>query len=176
MSLVSVVYFQVKVPASGLSLVERSPTDCGVSEWDREASTKRRPWHTGGCCTMGNKIKRSSEWQDNQWMKNWTGCRRKRDTRLSSNVPSGHLSGCTEKTARSLRQLLSSSPPTHKVKTRALWANTSYVIVSWLSVTHNVITNVVCWVSKRAVQTRATLQCSLWSPCFVYKHVKGFRQ
>jgi len=28
----------------GLSLVQRSPTDLGVSECDRESSTVRRPW------------------------------------------------------------------------------------------------------------------------------------
>jgi len=29
-----------------------SPTECGVSECDREASTMRRPWHTRGCCAV----------------------------------------------------------------------------------------------------------------------------
>jgi hypothetical protein len=33
-----VVCFQVEVSAKGLSLVQRSPTECGVSECDREAS------------------------------------------------------------------------------------------------------------------------------------------
>ena len=32
---------------SGRSLVQRSPTECGVSECDSEAST-RGPWQTGG--------------------------------------------------------------------------------------------------------------------------------
>jgi hypothetical protein len=45
---VSVVCCQVEVSASGLSLVQRSPTDCGVSECDRESSTMRRLWPTGG--------------------------------------------------------------------------------------------------------------------------------
>ena len=39
---------EVEVSASGRSLVQRSPTDCGVSECDREASTMKRPWPTGG--------------------------------------------------------------------------------------------------------------------------------
>jgi len=37
-SVVSVVCCQVDVSASGRSLVQRSPTECGVSECDREAS------------------------------------------------------------------------------------------------------------------------------------------
>jgi hypothetical protein len=38
LSLVSVVCCQVEVCATGLSLVQRSPTEYGVSECDREAS------------------------------------------------------------------------------------------------------------------------------------------
>jgi hypothetical protein len=56
LSLVSVVCCQVEVSASGWSLVQRCPTDCGVSECDREASTVRRPWPTRGCCDIGEKI------------------------------------------------------------------------------------------------------------------------
>jgi hypothetical protein len=42
LSVVSVVCCQVEVSATSWSLVQRSPTDCGVSEkCDREASTKR---------------------------------------------------------------------------------------------------------------------------------------
>jgi hypothetical protein len=52
LSLVSVVCCQVEVSASGWSLVQRSPTECGASEYDREASTMRRPWPTGGCWAM----------------------------------------------------------------------------------------------------------------------------
>jgi len=33
-----VVFFQVEVSASGRSLFQRSPTECGVSEYDREVS------------------------------------------------------------------------------------------------------------------------------------------
>ena len=50
--LLSVVCCQVEVSASG---VHRSPTDCGVSECDRESSTMRRPWPTGGCYAMVKK-------------------------------------------------------------------------------------------------------------------------
>ena len=43
LSLVSVVFCQVEVPATGRSLVQKSPTECGVSEYDLETSTTRRP-------------------------------------------------------------------------------------------------------------------------------------
>jgi hypothetical protein len=44
LSLVSVVcVVRVEVSASGLSLAHRSPTDCGVSEYDLETSMMRRP-------------------------------------------------------------------------------------------------------------------------------------
>ena len=39
----SVVCRQVKVSASGISLVHRSPTECSVSEYDLEDSVMRRP-------------------------------------------------------------------------------------------------------------------------------------
>jgi len=35
-----------KVSATGWSLIQRSPTECGVSEYDYEAATIRRPWPT----------------------------------------------------------------------------------------------------------------------------------
>jgi hypothetical protein len=43
MSFLSVVCCQVEVSATGRSLVRRSPTECGVPECDREASTMRSP-------------------------------------------------------------------------------------------------------------------------------------
>jgi hypothetical protein len=52
---VSVVCCQVEVSASCWSLFQRSPTECGVSECDREASIMRRPWLTRGCCAIGKK-------------------------------------------------------------------------------------------------------------------------
>jgi hypothetical protein len=54
--LVSVVCCQVEVSASGCSLVQRSPTECGVSECDREASIMRRPSSPRGCRAMGEKL------------------------------------------------------------------------------------------------------------------------
>ena len=38
----------VEVSVTSRSLVQRSPTQYGVSECDREASIMRRPWPTGG--------------------------------------------------------------------------------------------------------------------------------
>jgi len=55
LSLMIVVCCQVEVSASGWSLVQMSPTECGVSECDHEFSTMRRPWPTGGCCAMVKK-------------------------------------------------------------------------------------------------------------------------
>jgi hypothetical protein len=47
LSLVNVVCCQVEVSATGRSLVQRSPNECGVSEYDIEASTMRlRPTMT----------------------------------------------------------------------------------------------------------------------------------
>jgi hypothetical protein len=43
---------QVEVCAKSWSLTERSPTECGVSECDREVSTVKRPWHIRGCCAI----------------------------------------------------------------------------------------------------------------------------
>ena len=48
-SVVSAVCCQVEVCATGWSLVQRSPTDCGTSLCDLETSCMRRPWPTGGC-------------------------------------------------------------------------------------------------------------------------------
>ena len=45
--------FRLRIPPGAwMSLVKRSPTECGVSECDRKASTMRRPWLTTGCCAM----------------------------------------------------------------------------------------------------------------------------
>jgi hypothetical protein len=46
LSVVSVVCYQVEVPATVLSTIQRSLTECGVSECDHEASTFRMPWPT----------------------------------------------------------------------------------------------------------------------------------
>ena len=57
MTVMICVRCHVEVSASDWSLVQRSPTECGVSECDHESSTMRRPWTTGGCCIM---VKRNS--------------------------------------------------------------------------------------------------------------------
>ena len=44
--LVRVVYFRVDVSSSGRSLVQMSPTECGLYECDREASIMCSPWPT----------------------------------------------------------------------------------------------------------------------------------
>jgi hypothetical protein len=56
LSLVNVVCCQLEFSASGSSLVQRSPTECGVSEYNREASIMRRLWPTRGCCEMEKKL------------------------------------------------------------------------------------------------------------------------
>jgi hypothetical protein len=47
LSLVSVVFCQVEVSATGRSLFQRSPTECGLSECDLETSAMRRLSPTG---------------------------------------------------------------------------------------------------------------------------------
>jgi hypothetical protein len=53
LSLVRVVCCQVDDSALGWSLVQRSSTECRVSECNREASIMRGPWPTRGCCAIG---------------------------------------------------------------------------------------------------------------------------
>jgi hypothetical protein len=60
-SVVSVVCCQVEVSASGRSLVQRSPTECGVSECDHISSTVRRP--LGLSRHGGKKVPQSIEHQ-----------------------------------------------------------------------------------------------------------------
>jgi hypothetical protein len=48
-----VVCCQVGVSATGRSLVQKRPTDRGVSEYDHEASIMRRLWPARGGCAMG---------------------------------------------------------------------------------------------------------------------------
>jgi hypothetical protein len=48
MFVMNVVCCQVEVSASGLSLVHRSPNDCGVSESNRQSSIIRKPWPSMG--------------------------------------------------------------------------------------------------------------------------------
>jgi hypothetical protein len=42
----------------GLITRPGSPTECGVSECDREASIMKRPWPTRGCCAIGGRVGR----------------------------------------------------------------------------------------------------------------------
>jgi hypothetical protein len=49
MSVVSIECCQVEVSVTGLSLDQRSPTDCGVSE----CGGVSRPWPTRGCRPRG---------------------------------------------------------------------------------------------------------------------------
>jgi hypothetical protein len=56
MSVVSGVCCQAEFSALGRSLVQRSPTACGVSECDRKTSIMRRPWTARGCYAMERKF------------------------------------------------------------------------------------------------------------------------
>ena len=47
---------QVEFSAAGCPLVQRSPTECLVSECDRELSIVRRPWPTRGCYGTEKRI------------------------------------------------------------------------------------------------------------------------
>ena len=51
LSVVSVVCCQV--PVTSRSLGQSSPTDCGVSDCDNEASIMIRPWPSGGLLRHG---------------------------------------------------------------------------------------------------------------------------
>jgi hypothetical protein len=78
MSLVS-VYQVVQVFASGWSLFQRRPTECGLSECDREAWIVRRTWstrgllrHSGGGNCLSAKVVPVLAWTGPE------GCRRLR--------------------------------------------------------------------------------------------------
>jgi hypothetical protein len=62
LSLVSVVCCLLEVSTSCLSLVQRIPAECGVSESNRETSAMRRPWPTRERLARRKKI--SSNYQD----------------------------------------------------------------------------------------------------------------
>ena len=56
MSVVNVVCFQVEVSATGRSLIRRSHTDCGVSEYDRKATGSEQTlahWERRGVAPCG---------------------------------------------------------------------------------------------------------------------------
>ena len=48
----SVSFCHVLSSSSGWSFVQRSPAECGISECDREASAKRRPWPIRRYCAI----------------------------------------------------------------------------------------------------------------------------
>lgn len=52
LSFVSVVFCQVEVSEMAWSLVQRNPTNCGLSDCKHEASLMRRTLPTRGSCTM----------------------------------------------------------------------------------------------------------------------------
>ena len=54
-----VVCCQAEVSVTGRSLAQGSPTDCDVSDCDRESSIMR-PWPIRGCRATGKKIKKTS--------------------------------------------------------------------------------------------------------------------
>jgi hypothetical protein len=60
---VSVVYCQVDGSVSGLSFIQRGPTECNVYECDREVMIMRRPWPTKGYCAMKKIIMRSEKYE-----------------------------------------------------------------------------------------------------------------
>ena len=49
----NVVFYQVYVSATSRSLVQSSPTECGVSGCDLETLEVRRPGPNLGCCRTG---------------------------------------------------------------------------------------------------------------------------
>ena len=67
--LVGVLCCQVEISASGRSLFQRSPTECGVSECDREASIIRRPWPIGAVAPWKRKSKINN--YQHHWRRHW---------------------------------------------------------------------------------------------------------
>jgi hypothetical protein len=65
LSRVNVACFHVEISALNRSSVQRSPTECGVSECRLEASVVRRPWPIRGCYTMGKNLLSMLEFQTN---------------------------------------------------------------------------------------------------------------
>jgi len=53
--LLNVVSFQVEISATGQFLVQRSRSECGVSEYDRGETSMWWPWSTKVCCFMKKK-------------------------------------------------------------------------------------------------------------------------
>ena len=70
-SLVSDVCCQVEISLSGWSFVQRSSSECVVSDCDGEAWTMRRPWPTGGCRATKKK---TSTFKHTAWSKDSILC------------------------------------------------------------------------------------------------------
>jgi hypothetical protein len=60
-SFVSVTCCQVKVSETAWSLVQRNPTNCGMSECEHEASLMRTTWPTRDSCSIGGGKRNSSK-------------------------------------------------------------------------------------------------------------------
>ena len=71
LSVMIVVCCQVEVCATDWSLVQRSSTECGVSEYDSEAWTMRRPWSTAGCCIIIRKTRRKNDFDGVHLVMSW---------------------------------------------------------------------------------------------------------
>ena len=56
MPVFSIVCCQVDVSATGASLVQRSPTECGVSNCDSETSIMRKSWPTRDRCATEEEM------------------------------------------------------------------------------------------------------------------------
>ena len=54
--LLLVLLLSVEVSVSGSSLVQRSPTEGGVSECDNESSKMKRSWTNGGLLRHGKTV------------------------------------------------------------------------------------------------------------------------
>ena len=66
LSLVSVACCQAEVSATGRSLVQKIPTDCGMSAYDCEATVIRRHWPARGCCVTGEGCSISFDYTENK--------------------------------------------------------------------------------------------------------------
>jgi hypothetical protein len=77
---VSVVCCQIEVSASCWSLAKSSPTECGVSQCDREAPIMRKPWLTRGCCATRRNLYLHFIWHFRPYEKDLSCKRRMADT------------------------------------------------------------------------------------------------
>ena len=59
--------------------MQRSPTDCGVSEYDPEFSTINRPWPTRGCDSV-KKLNKDDNGHSKSWCMRAMQCEGQRGT------------------------------------------------------------------------------------------------